>query len=66
MANFGLTKLCGKRDDHISMTVARGTPGYIAPEVWNRNLGSVKDKSDVYSFGMVLLEMAGGRKNIGL
>ncbi|GLJ09796.1 hypothetical protein SUGI_0116030 [Cryptomeria japonica] len=50
--------------DHISMTAARGTPGYAAPEVWNRNLGAVTDKSDVYSFGMVLLEVVGGRNNV--
>ncbi|XP_057860675.2 rust resistance kinase Lr10-like [Cryptomeria japonica] len=64
VADFGLAKLCGKKEDHISMTAARGTPGYAAPEVWNRNMGAVTDKSDVYSFGMVLLEIVGGRKNI--
>ncbi|KAL4279227.1 hypothetical protein GQ457_03G028110 [Hibiscus cannabinus] len=46
------------------MTAARGTMGYIAPEVLSRNFGSVSYKSDVYSFGMLLLEMVGGRKNI--
>ncbi|KAH9306306.1 hypothetical protein KI387_010710, partial [Taxus chinensis] len=64
VADFGLAKLCGRRDDHVSVTVARGTPGYIAPEVWSRNLGPVTDKSDVYGFGMMLLEMVGGTKNI--
>ncbi|XP_059072860.1 rust resistance kinase Lr10-like [Cryptomeria japonica] len=64
VGDFGLAKLCGRRDDHVSMTAARGTPGYVAPEVWSRNLGPVTDKSDVYSFGMMLLEMVGGRKNI--
>ncbi|XP_059072411.1 rust resistance kinase Lr10-like [Cryptomeria japonica] len=66
VADFGLAKLLEKKMDHISMTAARGTPGYAAPEVWNRNLGPVTDKSDVYSFGMVLLEMVGGRKNVGV
>ncbi|EOY19019.1 Malectin/receptor-like protein kinase family protein, putative [Theobroma cacao] len=46
------------------MTAARGTMGYIAPEVLSRNFGNVSYKSDVYSFGMLLLEMVGGRKNI--
>lgn len=46
----------------MSMTTARGTLGYIAPEVFSRNFGNVSYKSDVYSFGMVLLEMVGGRK----
>ncbi|GLJ09952.1 hypothetical protein SUGI_0119020 [Cryptomeria japonica] len=66
IADFGLAKLCGREDDHISMTTARGTPGYVAPEVWNTNLGPVTDKSDVYSFGMLLLEIAMGRKNLDL
>eukprot|EP00253_Pinus_taeda_P001034 PITA_01034 len=64
VSDFGLAKHCGKGDVHISMTAARGTPGYVAPEICDSSLGAVTDKSDVYSFGMVLLEMAGGRKNI--
>ena len=46
------------------MTVARGTLGYIAPEVISRNFGNVSHKSDIYSYGMLLLEMVGGRKNV--
>ncbi|KAJ8639580.1 hypothetical protein MRB53_016274 [Persea americana] len=34
----------------VSMTAARGTMGYIAPEVYSRNFGNVSSKSDVYSF----------------
>eukprot|EP00253_Pinus_taeda_P017658 PITA_17658 len=64
VADFGLAKLCGKGDDHISMTTARGTPGYVAPEVWSRGMDPITDKSDVYSFGMLLLEIVGDRKNI--
>eukprot|EP00253_Pinus_taeda_P028463 PITA_28463 len=64
VSDFGLAKLCRKGDDHISMTAARGTPGYVAPEVCDRALGPVTDKSDVYSFGMLLLEIVGQRKNI--
>ncbi|CAL0318085.1 unnamed protein product [Lupinus luteus] len=48
------------------MLVARGTIGYIAPEVFCRNIGVVSYKSDVYSFGMLVLEMVGGRKNINV
>eukprot|EP01018_Ginkgo_biloba_P028232 Gb_34817 [translate_table: standard] len=66
VSDFGLAKLCGKGDDHISMTGARGTPGYVAPEVWSRNFGPITEKSDVYSFGMLLLEIVGGRENIDL
>ncbi|EEE53832.1 hypothetical protein OsJ_00297 [Oryza sativa Japonica Group] len=45
------------------MTGARGTIGFIAPEVIYRTFGVVSTKSDVYSYGMMLLEMVGGRKN---
>ena len=44
------------------MTAARGTIGYIAPEVFSSNFGNVSYKSDIYSFGMLLLDMVGGRK----
>ncbi|CAL9005743.1 unnamed protein product [Prunus brigantina] len=65
ISDFGLAKLCSKDQSIVSMTTARGTLGYIAPEVFSRNVGIVSYKSDVYSFGMLLLEMVGGRKNIG-
>ena len=64
ISDFGLAKLCSKEQSAVSMTVARGTMGYIAPEVLSRNFGNVSHKSDVYSFGILLLEMVGGRKNI--
>ncbi|XP_059629050.1 rust resistance kinase Lr10-like [Cornus florida] len=64
VSDFGLAKLCPKDQSAVSMTAARGTVGYIAPEVFSRNFGNVSYKSDVYSFGMLLLEMVGGRKNI--
>ncbi|KAK9911871.1 hypothetical protein M0R45_035753 [Rubus argutus] len=60
LSDFGLAKLCSKDQSIVSMTTARGTMGYIAPEVFSRNFGSVSYKSDIYSFGMVLLEMVGG------
>ncbi|MCL7047710.1 hypothetical protein MKW94_023867 [Papaver nudicaule] len=64
ISDFGLAKLCTKDTFvTISMAVARGTMGYIAPEVFSRNFGAVSYKSDVYSFGMLLLEIVGGKKN---
>ncbi|XP_057466558.1 rust resistance kinase Lr10-like [Actinidia eriantha] len=63
ISDFGLAKLCSKEQSAVSMTAARGTVGYIAPEVFSRNFGKVSYKSDVYSFGMLLLDMVGGRKN---
>ncbi|XP_027106957.1 rust resistance kinase Lr10 [Coffea arabica] len=64
ISDFGQAKLCSKEQSAVSMTAARGTMGYIAPEVFSRNFGKVSHKSDVYSFGMLLIEMVGGRKNI--
>ncbi|CAJ1972273.1 unnamed protein product [Sphenostylis stenocarpa] len=63
ITDFGLSKLCPKNQSIVSMTAARGTLGYIAPEVFSRNFGNVSYKSDIYSYGMLLLEMVGGRKN---
>ena len=64
ISDFGLAKLSPRNESNISMAVARGTIGYIAPEVFSRNFGVVSHKSDVYSYGMMILEMVGGRKNI--
>ncbi|KAH0671854.1 hypothetical protein KY284_022941 [Solanum tuberosum] len=64
ISDFGLAKLCMKKESIVSMLGARGTIGYIAPEIVCRNLGGVSHKSDVYSYGMMVLEMVGGRKNV--
>ncbi|KAL0285453.1 UNVERIFIED_CONTAM: Rust resistance kinase Lr10 [Sesamum angustifolium] len=64
ICDFGLAKLCSKEQSAVTMTAARGTMGYIAPEVLSSTFGRVSYKSDVYSFGMLLLEMVGGRKNV--
>ncbi|KAK7275282.1 hypothetical protein RIF29_16393 [Crotalaria pallida] len=66
ISDFGLAKICPQDESMVSMLVARGTPGYIAPEVFSRNFGMVSHKSDVYSFGMMVLEMVGGRENINV
>ncbi|XP_073131370.1 PR5-like receptor kinase [Henckelia pumila] len=63
IADFGLSKLCPNRSSIVSMKGARGTAGYIAPEVFCRNFGEVSHKSDVYSYGMMVLEMVVGRQN---
>ncbi|PIA64502.1 hypothetical protein AQUCO_00100167v1 [Aquilegia coerulea] len=64
ISDFGLAKLCPTRESVVSILAARGTIGYIAPEIYCRNFGGVSYKSDVYSYGMMVLEMIGGRKNI--
>ncbi|KAJ6792720.1 rust resistance kinase Lr10-like isoform X1 [Iris pallida] len=64
ISDFGLAKLCSRDESAITMTAARGTKGYIAPEVYSRNFGTVSHKSDVYSFGMLVLEIVSGRRNV--
>ncbi|XP_062110051.1 LEAF RUST 10 DISEASE-RESISTANCE LOCUS RECEPTOR-LIKE PROTEIN KINASE-like 2.4 [Humulus lupulus] len=64
ISDFGLAKICTRKDSLVSMLGPRGTIGYIAPEVFSRYFGGVSHKSDVYSYGMMVLEMVGGRKNI--
>jgi serine/threonine protein kinase len=66
ISDFSLSKLCSKDQSAVSMTTARGTMGYIAPEVFSRNFGNVSSKVDVYSFGILLLEIVGGRKNVDI
>ncbi|XP_017973196.1 PREDICTED: rust resistance kinase Lr10 isoform X2 [Theobroma cacao] len=64
ISDFGLAKLYAVDDSIVSLTAARGTMGYIAPELFYKNIGGVSYKADVYSFGMLLLEMIGRRKNL--
>ncbi|CAL4955086.1 unnamed protein product [Urochloa decumbens] len=65
ISDFGLAKLCMNKESAISITGARGTIGYIAPEVYSKLFGTASSKSDVYSYGMMVLEMVGARdKNI--
>ena len=64
ISDFGLAKLCPRKESIISMSYARGTVGYVAPEVCNKHFGGISHKSDVYSYGMMLLEMVGVKKNI--
>ncbi|XP_047325043.1 rust resistance kinase Lr10-like [Impatiens glandulifera] len=63
VSDFGLAKLYPAQDNIVTLTAARGTMGYIAPELFYRNIGGISYKSDVYSFGMMLMEMASNRKN---
>ncbi|XP_045797005.1 LEAF RUST 10 DISEASE-RESISTANCE LOCUS RECEPTOR-LIKE PROTEIN KINASE-like 2.4 isoform X1 [Trifolium pratense] len=63
ISDFGLAKICQRKDSIVSILGTRGTAGYMAPEVLSRAFGGVSYKSDVYSYGMLILEMIGGRKN---
>ncbi|KAL6276511.1 hypothetical protein ACE6H2_020112 [Prunus campanulata] len=64
VSDFGLAKLYPLDNSIVSLTAARGTMGYIAPELFYKNIGGISYKADVYSFGMLLMEMAGRRKNL--
>ncbi|QCE06159.1 brassinosteroid insensitive 1-associated receptor kinase 1 [Vigna unguiculata] len=63
VSDFGLAKLYPTKDGSIILTAIRGTLGYMAPELFYKNVGGVSYKADVYSFGMLLMEMASRRKN---
>ncbi|KAM5584992.1 hypothetical protein ABKV19_004397 [Rosa sericea] len=64
VSDFGLARLYPLDNSIVSLTAARGTIGYMAPELFYKNIGGVSYKADVYSFGMLMLEMAGRRKNL--
>ncbi|XP_057732387.1 PR5-like receptor kinase [Arachis stenosperma] len=64
ISDFGLAKVCTRKESMVSISGTRGTAGYIAPEVFSRNFGVISHKSDVYSYGMMVLEMVGRRRNI--
>ncbi|XP_076887559.1 LEAF RUST 10 DISEASE-RESISTANCE LOCUS RECEPTOR-LIKE PROTEIN KINASE-like 2.5 [Bidens hawaiensis] len=53
ISDFGLAKLFLEKRSMISVSCMRGTPGYIAPELFS-------------SYGMMILEMVGGRRNVEL
>ncbi|MED6128117.1 hypothetical protein PIB30_094585 [Stylosanthes scabra] len=66
IADFGLVKLCTKNESIVSLQCARGTPGYIAPEVYNQirlGVSRVSHKSGVYSYGRLILAVVGEKKN---
>ncbi|KAL5071028.1 hypothetical protein RYX36_021915 [Vicia faba] len=64
VSDFGLARLCPMDKSIVTLTAARGTIGYMAPELFYRNVGAISNKADVYSFGMLLMEMASRRKNL--
>ncbi|GAU21229.1 hypothetical protein TSUD_11470 [Trifolium subterraneum] len=64
VSDFGLAKLYPVENSIVTMTAARGTIGYMAPELFYKNIGGVSYKADVYSFGMLLMEIANRKRNL--
>ncbi|KAF8020089.1 hypothetical protein BT93_G0709 [Corymbia citriodora subsp. variegata] len=64
VSDFGLAKLYPANHNIVSLTIARGTLGYMAPELFYKDIGGVSYKVDVYSFGTLPMEMAGRRRNV--
>ncbi|KAL1802188.1 hypothetical protein ACET3Z_030835 [Daucus carota] len=64
ISDFGLAKSYATDDSIVTLTAARGTMGYMAPEMFYKNIGGISYKADVYSFGMLLMDMAGRKKNL--
>ncbi|KAK3404101.1 hypothetical protein EUGRSUZ_K00445 [Eucalyptus grandis] len=64
VSDFGLAKQYPIDHSIVSVTAAKGTLGYMAPEFFYKSIGGISYKADVYSFGMLLMEMAGRRKNV--
>ncbi|XP_027074188.2 LEAF RUST 10 DISEASE-RESISTANCEUS RECEPTOR-LIKE PROTEIN KINASE-like 2.1 isoform X1 [Coffea arabica] len=64
VSDFGLAKLYPMQKSIATLTAVRGTLGYMAPELFYKRIGRVSHKTDVYSYGMLLMEMAGRRRNV--
>ncbi|XP_016511628.2 rust resistance kinase Lr10-like [Nicotiana tabacum] len=64
ISDFGLAKLYPTDNSIVTLTAARGTIGYVAPELISRSIGAISYKADVYSFGMLLMEMLDMKRNV--
>ncbi|KAK4485151.1 hypothetical protein RD792_007764 [Penstemon davidsonii] len=61
ISDFGMARIYGTKQDHVSTVRVVGTYGYMAPEYAME--GRFSEKSDVFSFGVLILEIASGRRN---
>ncbi|KAH6812841.1 hypothetical protein C2S51_021859 [Perilla frutescens var. frutescens] len=64
ISDFGLAKFFSTEKKSVTLTAARGTIGYVAPELISRGIGVVSFKSDVYSFGMLLIDIVGLKRDL--
>ncbi|KAL6839143.1 hypothetical protein ACP4OV_031034 [Aristida adscensionis] len=63
ISDFVIARIFGSNETHATTSRVVGTHGYMAPEYSSEGMFSIK--SDVFSFGVLLLEIIGGKRNIG-
>ncbi|XP_023640441.1 G-type lectin S-receptor-like serine/threonine-protein kinase SRK [Capsella rubella] len=61
ISDFGLARICNRREREANTTKPSGTFGYMSPEY--AESGSYSTKSDIFSFGVMLLEIVSGKEN---
>lgn len=59
VSDFGLAKLVNREQSEV-ITLLRGTPGYMAPELLNMHF---TEKADVFSFGVMVVEIVSGKRS---
>ncbi|XP_057828701.1 G-type lectin S-receptor-like serine/threonine-protein kinase SD2-5 [Cryptomeria japonica] len=59
VSDFGLAKLTNREQSEV-ITMLRGTPGYMAPELLSMH---ISEKADIFSFGVVLVEIVSGKRS---
>ncbi|XP_057825226.2 G-type lectin S-receptor-like serine/threonine-protein kinase SD2-5 [Cryptomeria japonica] len=59
VSDFGLAKLVN-RDQSEVITILRGTPGYMAPELLNLH---TTEKSDISNFGVMVIEIVSRKRS---
>ncbi|GMI74906.1 hypothetical protein like AT1G66920 [Hibiscus trionum] len=64
ITDFFLAKLIPQKYDSVSVGASNEITEHVTPESISRDYGAVSCKTDVYSFGMLLLQMAGRRRNV--
>ncbi|KAL6594958.1 hypothetical protein ACP70R_048061 [Stipagrostis hirtigluma subsp. patula] len=55
ITDFGISRRFSGAQSKIITTTLRGTPGYTAPEYWNR--GEISFKADIFSLGIIIKEI---------
>ncbi|XP_057825141.1 G-type lectin S-receptor-like serine/threonine-protein kinase SD2-5 [Cryptomeria japonica] len=59
VSDFGLAKLINREQSEV-ITMIRGTPGYMAPELLNMH---ITEKADIFSFGVMVIEIVSGKRS---